>query len=256
MFPLRIFVLLGLMSGALGMPLHARAAEEKKETQEAPPAEEEKKAAPKAAAKKEEKPKQDKAAAKKPDDSNPVQDWIAAENKLIDTLSARDKQSFYIMRNKYGVIRSVRIVRRDISNAVQACGKDNPGMKADMKNRFKAWENAVLPVIEMAEKYLEEEIETQQVVFPSDFRHVLDLNDKAYEFGEKHVEKTPVTTEEACEGLLDSMDRTEDRMVELLQDMLLPESVILERAARAEAEEKASKEASEKESEKKETEQD
>ena len=82
------------------------------------------------------------------------------------------------------------------------------------------------------------------MVFPSDFKYVLKLNDKAYAYGEKQIEKTPVTDKEACQGLLDSMDRTENKMVELLQDMLLPESVIRERAERAEEAEKAAAEKS------------
>lgn len=176
-----------------------------------------------------------------PEDDNPVQQWIAAENKLIDTLSNKDKESFFVMRNKHGVIRSVGVVRRDIGNAVKACGKANPDMKATMDTRFKSWEAAVLPVIDLADKFLKEEIETQKVVFPSDFKHVLKLNDKAYEYGESKIEKQPVTSAEACENLLESMDRTENKMVELLQDMLLPEGVIRERAARAKEAEEAAK---------------
>lgn len=197
---------------------------------------------------KDEKPveKAPKKSDKKAQAANPVQEWIAAENKLIDTLSAKDQRSFYVMRNKHGVIRSVRIVHRDVQNAVRACGKANPDMKAQMNDRFTQWEDAVLPVLDLADKYLKEEIDTQKVVFPSDFKHVLKLNDKAYVFGEEQIEKTPVTDKEACQGLLDSMDRTENKMVELLQDMLLPESVIRERAERAQEAEKAAEEKSEK----------
>jgi hypothetical protein len=177
----------------------------------------------------------------KKETTNPVQEWIAAENKLIDTLSKKDQQSFFIMRNKHGVIRSVNVVHRDVKAAVKACGKANPDMKASMDARFKDWENAVLPVIDLADKYLKEEIEAQKIVFPSDFKHVLKMNDKAFEYGESKIEKMPVTDKEACEGLLESMDRTENKMVELLQDMLLPESVIRDRAARAEEAEEARK---------------
>lgn len=200
----------------------------------------------KPAEKAEEKKPEAKAEAKtekKKEAVNPVQEWIAAENKLIDTLSPQDQRSFYVMRNKHGVIRSVRIVRRDVKSAVGACGKANPDMKAQMNARFKQWEGAVLPVLDLADKYLKEEIQTQKIVFPSDFKYILKLNDKAYEYGEEQIEKTPVTDKEACQNLLDSMDRTENKMVELLQDMLLPESVIRERAERAEeaAEEKSEK---------------
>ncbi len=165
----------------------------------------------------------------------PITKWIEAENKLIDTLPRQGKRSFYVMRNKHGVIRSVRIVRRDVGNAVKACGKENPDLKKPMRDRFKQWEEAVVPVLDLADKFFKEEIETQQIVHPGDFRHVLKLNDKAYTYGEKQIEKQVVTSKEACEGLLESMDRTEDKMVELLQDMLLPESVIRERAERAKA---------------------
>lgn len=165
----------------------------------------------------------------------PITQWIEAENKLIDTLNAQGKRSFFVMRNKHSVIRSVRVVRRDVGKAVKACGKENPDLKQPMADRFKQWENAVVPVLDLADKYLKEEIDTQKIVFPSDFRHVLKLNDKAFEFGEEQIEKEVVTSKEACENLMESMDRTEDKMVDLLQDMLLPESVIRERAERAEA---------------------
>lgn len=176
-----------------------------------------------------------------PEDGNAVQEWIAAENKLIDTLSRKDQQSFYVMRNKHSVIRVVRVVNRDIKNAVNACGKKNPDIKKEMETRLKDWEAAVIPTVDLAEKYLKEEIETQKIVFASDFKHVLKLNDKAYEYGESRIEKQPVTDKDACQDLLKSMDRTENKMVELLQDILLPESVIRERAARAEEAEEAEK---------------
>lgn len=177
-----------------------------------------------------------------PKKETPVSKWIAAENKLIGTLDRKSKQTFFVIRNKHGVIRSVRVVHRDVKTAVRACGKKNPEMKKEMNARFKAWGNAVLPVLKLADKYLKEEIHTQKVVFESDFKHILKLNDKAFAYGEKQIQKTPVTDREACTSLWKSMDRTEDKVVELLQDMLLPESVIRERAQRAkEAEEKAKK---------------
>ena len=166
-------------------------------------------------------------------EKTPVTEWIEAENKLIDTLPYQGKQSFYVLRNKYSTIRGVRIVDRDVGKAVKACGKENPDMKKTMTERFKQWEGAVLPILDMADKFLKEEVDAQKIVYASDFWHVMKLNDKAFKYSEEQIEKQVVTTKEACEGLLDSMDRTEDKMVELLQDMLLPESVIRERAQRA-----------------------
>lgn len=231
----RFTVLIAAFAILAAVPAHAQEADDNAAPAEAPKASSNVKTKPAEPAPKKLKPRSN------PEDGNPVQEWIAAENKLIDTLSNKDKERFFVMRNKHGVIRSVRVVHRDVGNAVKACGKANPDMKGTMNGRFKDWEDAVLPVIELAEKFLKEEIETQKVVFPSDFKHVLKLNDKAYEYGESKIEKQPVTSPDACESLLKSMDRTENKMVELLQDMLLPESVIRERAERAKEAEEAAK---------------
>lgn len=165
----------------------------------------------------------------KPEGKNPVSEWMAAENKLIDTLNRAGKERFLIMRNKHGVIRTIKLVERDVGSAVKACGKNNSDMKKDMDARFKDWKNAIHPILKDAQKFLDKEIEEQQLVYPSDFRHVLKMNDKAYEYTEKQVVKEVVSSKEACEKLLASMDRTEDKLVQLLQDILIPENVIRER---------------------------
>lgn len=165
----------------------------------------------------------------KPEGKNPVSEWMAAENKLIDTLNRSGKERFLIMRNKHSVIRTIKLVERDVGAAVKACGKNNADMKKDMDGRFKDWQNAIHPILKDAQKFLDKEIDEQQLVYPSDFRHVLKMNDKAYEYTEKQVIKEVVSSKEACEKLLASMDRSEDQLVQLLQDILIPENVIRER---------------------------
>ena len=165
----------------------------------------------------------------KPEKNNPVQEWMDAENKLVDTLNQRGKEQFLVLRNKHSMVRTVRVVTRDVGSAVKACGKNNPDMKDTMDGRFGQWSGAVTPILDNADKFLQKEIDEQQLVYPSDFRHILKLNDKAYDYTEAQVKKEVVTSKDACENLLKSMDRTEDRMVELLQDILVPENVIRER---------------------------
>jgi hypothetical protein len=152
--------------------------------------------------------------------------WIDAENALIDPLSNKDKESFLILRNKYSIIRVVGIVERDIGEAVKSCGKKNPDMKEKMDSRFKQWQGAVNPIIDTAKKTFEKDINNQKLVDPKEAKKVLKLNDEAYEYSEKQITKLPVSTKEACEGLLSSMNRTEDNMIKLLQKTLLPESAI------------------------------
>ncbi len=163
-------------------------------------------------------------------ENTPLKKWIDAENKLIDPLSPKDKESFFILRNKYSIHRVIKIVERDVGAAVKSCGKNNPDMKEKMDARFKQWTNAVDPILVAAKKQVDKEIDTQTLVDPKQARAVLKMNDEAYEFGEKQITKQPVSTKEACEDLVASMDRTEDDMVKLLQETLLPESVIRKRA--------------------------
>lgn len=172
----------------------------------------------------------------KKQESTPITEWIDAENSLLDNLPVQNQKVFFVLRNKHSVIRTISVVKRDVGNAVKACGKENKDMKQPMRDRFKEWENAVNPILKEAEKFLETELKEQEAFHVSDYKHVTKLNDKAYKFSESKVEKTPVTTKEACEGLLKSMDRTEDKLITLLQDILLPEEVIRTRLEQADKE--------------------
>lgn len=179
--------------------------------------------------------------AKKTGPAGPVKEWIDAENAMIDKLPNAQKESIFILRNKHSVIRVIRVVERDIGSAVKACSSKNPDMKSKMNDRFTQWKNAVTPIIKTAEKQLNADIDSQQLVDAKEFRRVMKLNDEAFEYGEKQIQKTPVSSKEACEDLLSSMDRTEDDMIQLLRQTLLPESVIQSRAKTAEKQEKVEK---------------
>jgi hypothetical protein len=168
-----------------------------------------------------------------PKEKTPITKWIDAENELLASLPRENQKVFFILRNKHSVIRTIGIVHRDIKNAVKACGKENKNLKEEMNTRLKEWESSVLPIIKEAEKFLKRELKEQEAFHVSDYKHVTKLNDKAYKFSESKVEKTPVTTEEACRSLLESMDDTEDNLISLLQDILLPQEVIKSRVERA-----------------------
>lgn len=176
--------------------------------------------------------------------NGPLEKWINAENALIDPLSKEGKESFFIIRNKYSIIRVTRVVERDIGAAVKSCGDKNPDIKNSMESRFNQWKNAVNPILDTAQKTLDKDLQEQKIVDVKAAKNVLKLNDEAYEHGEKQIVKTPVITKEACGELLRSMDETENQMVELLQQTLLPESVIRQRSAEMdEAKKSAVKEA-------------
>lgn len=242
-------LLSALLSFAVLSPAHAQDKAEPAKT-EKPAAKEEAKPVKKAEKKVDlRKPKTVEAQSVTTQPTGVTKEWIDAENKLIDPLNEKDKETVLIMRNKYSYIRATRVVSRDVGNAVKSCGDKNPGMKDKMDARYKQWRSAIDPILDTAQKQLDKDIDAQKVVDAGDLRDVLDLHDEAYEAAEKQITKTPVTTKDACEGTLASMDRTEDNLIAILQQTLLPENVIRKRAADAEkmvAKEKAAKQASQK----------
>lgn len=159
----------------------------------------------------------------------PVSKWIAAENSLLDNLPKANRDVFFVFRNKHSVIRSIEIVKDDIGSAVKACGIENSDMRRDMNARFKDWQNAVLPILKEARKFLKKELKEQEAFHISDYKHVMKLNDKAYAYSESKIEKKPVSSKEACEALMASMDASEDKLIQLLQTILLPEDVVRQR---------------------------
>jgi len=169
----------------------------------------------------------------------PMKDWVDAENALIDPLSDKDLERFYLLRTKYSYISGIRVAERDVGNAVKSCGEKNPGLKEKMESRFKQWQNAVDPILVTADESLEREIKNLKYVDPAKVKNVFKLQKAAAEHTDKQTTKTVITTEEACNDLLDSMDDTEDSMISLLQEALLPESVLIKRADEADKMEKA-----------------
>ncbi len=171
---------------------------------------------------------------KKITEETPITKWVDAENSLLETLPRANQKVFFVFRNKHSTIRSIEVVHKDIKNAVKSCGKNNRDLRKEMNVRLREWENAVFPVLKDARKFLTQELGEQEAFHESDYKHVMRLNDKAYKFSESTIEKAPVTSKEACQGLLASMDSSEDKLVSLLQAILLPEEVVRQRLEAAE----------------------
>lgn len=178
----------------------------------------------------------EKKEAPKKEEATPITKWRDAENKMIDPLNDLDMESIFIMRQKYGIIKTVGVVEKDVTNGVASCGKANPDMKAAMESRLAQWKKAVNPVVELANKNLMAEVDKQTIVDPAEFKKVLKLQDAAYVYGEKKTTKNYATGKDVCEALLESMNDSEDTLVGLLQDTLLPPSVIQSRVRKTRAE--------------------
>ena len=127
-----------------------------------------------------------------------------------------------MIRESYGIIRSVYAVQRDVGHAVELCGNDNPDLKEEISARFSQWNQAVEPVLKDQDKNLQAAIEKQSYKKPKDVNAYLDNIDDAAEYADKMLDKKVITTEEACKSLLASMDRTEGNIVSILDEAPIP----------------------------------
>lgn len=144
------------------------------------------------------------------------------ENKaraLVAPLSQPQLKDLYMMREGYGILQSVKIVMRDVGNAVRLCGEDNPDMKAAMAERHKSWEEAIGPVVKDDMKKLQISIDRQEFTDPKKIRDYFKALDDATAYAEKKFDKRVVTTKEACQTLQDSMDDSQQQIADLLGTM-------------------------------------
>jgi hypothetical protein len=128
----------------------------------------------------------------------------------------------FMIRESYGIIRSVYAVQRDVGHAVELCGNDNPDLKEEISARFSQWNQAVEPVLKDQDKNLQAAIEKQSYKNSKDVNAYLDNIDDAAEYADKMLDKKVITTEEACKSLLASMDRTEGNIVSILDEVPIP----------------------------------
>lgn len=154
--------------------------------------------------------------------ANPhIDDLSAHAKKLVEGLDKEALRTLYEIRNSFGITRSVHIVHQDVKKAVHLCGEKNPALKEDITKRFNTWDNAIMPAVKAAEQNRESVIDTQTVRPAEDVREYLRLTKEAADFTENQIEKNPVTTEDACQALIKSMDNTQNVIKELIEGIEL-----------------------------------
>lgn len=142
-------------------------------------------------------------------------------NAMMKDLSLKQQQHFTLTYSNYNIIQTVRIVRNDVSTAVQKCGENNPDMKASMDSRFSEWEQAVDPVLTEAKSNLDNMLIAQDYGSKQQMDEIFEAIDQSRDVGEGSIKKIPVTTPEACTYLRDKMDETQEGMVKLLRNTLI-----------------------------------
>jgi len=154
---------------------------------------------------------------------NPYRDEIMVMAKdLSKEYSKEQALVLSKIHGGFGMIRAVRLVKNDVAKAVKVCAQDNPDLAEKITARFDQWNDGIEPLLVQNKERMNNAINDGGLPNEKKLKAYLDLIDKAAAHADSKIEKKIVSTPDACEGLIQSMDRTEPTMVELLQNIKWP----------------------------------
>lgn len=140
---------------------------------------------------------------------------------VVEGITPEEQKHFFLMYSNYNLLGTVKMVQGDVGNAVEACGKENPEMKQALDARHKEWATAIAPVMKEADANVNNMVEAQEYAKVGKIREIFAGLDKTRDLASKQVEKTPVTTKEACAYLQDKMSDTQENFIRLLRTTLV-----------------------------------
>ena len=168
------------------------------------------------------------AASESPEKQEPQNPYLAKADTKAKELAAAmsDEEAHHagLVRQSFGVMRSIGVVRRNVENAVKLCGKDNPDLKDAIDARFTAWNGEIGTALKEQEKHFKKAVSADFFKKPGDVQAYLDLLDNAAGYAEEKMDKQVVTTPDACTDLQTSMDTTQKTLLELLAGLPWPGS--------------------------------
>lgn len=155
-----------------------------------------------------------------PASSNPYIARLDKKAKEIGSkLQPKELEHLYYIREGFGVLRAVYMVKRDVGIAVKACARDNPALRDGIEKRFTDWNAAVEPVMTEKQNVIDAAINGQTYIKPKEIKDYMKLIEQAADYANRSIDKQVVTTPEACNNLAASMDRTQDVVAKLLGEL-------------------------------------
>lgn len=151
-------------------------------------------------------------------DTEALRDLEDYTSELLNGLAPPQAQYLYNIRQEFGVIRSIRIAQEDIGRAVVSCAEKHEETADEIKARFDQWTETIEPEINRAKQALEAAIERQVFRPTSRVNSLLEKLDAAFAERDAQMNKVPVTTKKACEGLLNSLDQTQKDLGKILEE--------------------------------------
>lgn len=129
------------------------------------------------------------------------------------------KQAFHFMAvyANYTILSTVKAVREDVADAIEACGENNKSMRSDLNSRYEVWDKSLAEPYDAAFGNIKNMGIAQNYMSQEDLKSIFADIDRLRAIDSSNFEKTPVTSPEACEFMLSKMDETEQSMKQLMQ---------------------------------------
>lgn len=144
----------------------------------------------------------------------------AATDAMMKGLEENHLKQFSSIEYSHGTIRAVEDVQQSIARAVTSCSKANPDIKDSLSSRFEEWKEALRPVMQKARNKLDKMILLQGFAQPSQVRAYLKKFDAAVIYRNQGIKAVPVTDKKDCQKLQDSMNKTQNDLINLLTESL------------------------------------
>lgn len=145
--------------------------------------------------------------------------------EIIENFSPVERESLGVISDGFGIMHAVMLTNKSVSTTVEACGKKNPDMKADMDAAYKDWYSGIGPALQAREKDLKAAVNDGRFSKPKEVEAFLDALDDLARYNYDRMEKVPLTTPSACEKLVKSMDRSGEQLSQALSELKFPYAV-------------------------------
>ena len=142
-------------------------------------------------------------------------------NEVVEFLDKEALSAFNLIREKYGIIQSVKRVRKSVNEAVVNCSDKNEDIKELINTQFKSWSDRIDPLIEKSDKKMDDMIKVQRYIPAIDINEYFSLIDEEALRREKEINAQPVSDKSACVVLAKTMDKTKEKLASILEEELL-----------------------------------
>ncbi len=158
---------------------------------------------------------------------------------LAELLTTEEAKALGHIRENFGILRSIEVARESVQEAVILCSEKNPDLKESITTRHVKWRDDIGAVLDKQEVSLGGSINKTHFQDPEQVQDYLDTIDEAARYIDTQLEKKIVTTMEACKGLMESMDNTQEVILDLITDMGWPGDKVEEETEETDTEEES-----------------